>query len=171
VQNEHELAARFWAGYCAAVAFSGLAPLLWIDDRRMVELLRGVAIKGLDMNVEQGSECADDVGGLLVTSQRRQSAAALRENLDMIERDDVAWSAIPQRLADRVGLIFCGDLSTAISEILHAEGWASNLSDPRTREIAVQQPRTAALMRYALFDDYYLIRYESGLSQRPWLFS
>jgi hypothetical protein len=169
VTPQNQLGARFWAGYTAGVALSGVVPLSWVDDQRVQDFIVAVAIKGLDMQVAGGSPLSDDVAGLLLHSPRRAAAAALRENPDLIRSVPAGWSLLPSRLGDRLGLVFCGDVSVAISEILVAEGWNGRLEQPQTQEVITSSARCTALLRYALSDEYYLLRYESGLSQRPWL--
>lgn len=169
VTPQNQLGARFWAGYTAGMALSGVVPLSWVDDQRVQDFIVAVAIKGLDMQVAGGSPLSDDVAGLLLHSPRRAAAAALRENPDLIRGVPAGWSLLPSRLGDRLGLVFCGDVSVAISEILVAEGWNGRLEQPQTQEVITSSARCTALLRYALSDEYYLLRYESGLSQRPWL--
>ena len=164
------LRARFWAGYIAGMLFTGLAPFSWVNDEMAKELLRAVAIRGLGYEIPEGSIMEDDVSGLLLTPLRRQAAAALRDNLEVLERDFPDWGGSTTAFADRAGLISCGDVSVAIEEILMASGYRGDLASPRTRSMVISNHRTRSLLLYALSDDYYMTRYESGLGQRPWLF-
>ena len=171
VLPQNQLGARFWAGYTAGMALTGLVPLSWLDDQRVHDFVNAVAMKGLEMNIPGGSPLADDVAGILLHSPRRAAAAALRDNPDLIRSTPAGVASLPSRFADRLGLVFCGDVAAAISEILVAEGWTGRLEQPQTQEVITSSARCTALMRFALSDEYYLLRYESGLSQRPWLFS
>ena len=80
------------------------------------------------------------------------------------------WSSVARRIADRAGLVMCGDLKTAVEEVIVASGWDHKFENLRTREVIVSDPRIRSLMLYAIGDEHFLARYESGLSERPFLF-
>ncbi len=168
ISNDTPLRARFWAGYLAALTFSGLAPFTWTDELGCRDLITAVASRTLGGEFVAASTLDDEVGGLLLTPQRRQAAAVLREYPEVAQRGG-HWAETAVRLADRAGLLMCGDLRIAVEELLTLSSWDANVAEARTREAMVSDARISALMRYALSDDYYLARYESGLGQRPWI--
>ncbi len=171
IGDDEALRARFWAGWIAGLTFTGLAPLTWVDDDLVRELLRGVAIRGLDLEPDGGSLLEEEVGGLLLTPQRRVAAAALREHVEILDRRDAEWVPGALCVADRAGLLVCGDVRTAVEEILFATGWDRKVEDPRTREMVVSDRRMRRLLLYAISDEYFMARYESGLGERPYLFA
>jgi len=170
IGNDTPLQARFHAGRIAGLAFTGLSPLGWVDDYTVRELVYAVAIRALHLDLPEGSSLCDDVAGLLLTPQRRTAAAALRENIELLQDFPDGVSAVAERFADRTGLLLCGDLHVAVGELLHGGGWDPDVADARTRERVVGDGRISDLVRFSLDDAFYLARYESGLGQRPWLF-
>lgn len=171
VSDERPRSARFWAGYLAGMLFSDLVPYTWVDDALALDLLRAVADSSeLDAPGARPSSLSDEVSKLLVRPQRRQAATALAEFPEILLQDAPGWGRGVVRLADRAGLVACGDLDVAIGEILFAEGHPGDPAEARTRQFVVTNERTRALMLWAMSDDYALARYESGLGERPYLF-
>jgi len=162
--------ARFWAGYIACMMFHQLGPLSWTQGHEARELIAAVGVKGLGMEVAEGALFAEEVGGLLVMPMRRQAAAALREHPEALATLSTSAGHAAVMMADRAGLVMSGDLTVAVSEVLRAEGWTHDLADTRTREVVLRMPRLRDLIQFALSDAHYVLRYESGLAQRPWLF-
>ena len=169
VGDASPLRSRFWAGCAAGLSFTQLAPYLWVDDEDVLELWRAVALKSRDLDVSGGSLLADEVGGLLVTPQRRAAAKALREATEVLQDPRGGWARAIRAFSDRAGLIMCGDLSVAVEEVLRAGGAAWDLRDERAQRELARSRRARDLIRYALSDAYYLTRYELGLGRRPWV--
>jgi hypothetical protein len=62
-------------------------------------------------------------------------------------------------------------LAVAASQVAMAEGWQGELAEPRVRQHLVRSERGRALLLFAMSDAYALARYESGLGERPYLFT
>ena len=169
VGDSEPLAARFWAGWTAAILFTELAPFTWSDGATAAEFFRGLAERA---GVPGGGPSLydEEIGGLMVMSQRRSAVAAIQTNPDFVqtERD---WSIAALEFADRAGLLMCGDLRTAVEEVLVASGWDRRVENPRTREFIVSDARLRSMVLYAIGDEHFLARYESGLAERPFLFA
>ena len=172
ISDDHPRAARFWAGYIAGLLFSDLVPYTWAGDDAAVDMLLAVA-ESSDVRVptDGRSTMTEEVSKLLLRPQRRQAAAALSEFPEVIEARQGSWSTGVVRLADRAGLLACGDLAVAVEQVAVAEGWQGELAEPRTRQLLVRSERGRALLLFAMSDAYALARYESGLGERPYLFT
>ncbi len=170
VGADHPVRARFWAGYAAGLAFSGMGAWSWTDDFGARELLRAVASRMLGASTPVSEQMGAEVASLLLTGARRAAAGALRDHPEVADAAGTGWASTAVRLADRAGLVFCGDLAVAIEEILVAGGWQGDLAEPRTREQVLTDTRTSTLIRWALSDAHFLARYESGIAPRPSLF-
>lgn len=172
VDDETPRAARFWAGHLAGLMFSDLVPYTWVDDALTKDLLVAVGVRGgLPACEGRSSALEDDVTGLLVTPQRRQALSALSTHPEVLSEARPGWRGAVLRVADRAGLIVCGDLSAAVREVARAEGFAEDLASHAGRRFVVSNPRVRALLLYAMSDHYFLARYESGLGERPYLYS
>lgn len=162
--------ARFWAGFAAGMTFSGLGAYSWAEEFAVRDMLRALASRALNAPYAASESMALEVGGLLLAGVRRAAAPVLREHIELLERTDTRYTMAATCFADRVGLVFCGDLSVAIEEILRSSGWEADVAEQRTREYVLADPRTTSLIRWAISDAHHLVRYESGLAPRPGLF-
>lgn len=172
VDEERPRSARFWAGHLAGLMFSDLVPYTWVNDAMTRDLLVAVGKRGGLPVCEGLSSCLeDDVSGLLVTPQRRQALAALTREPEVLSDQRPRWRDAVLRVADRAGLVACGDLAAAVRELAKAEGYDGDLASQSGRRFVVESPRIRALLLYAMSDQYFLARYESGLGERPYLFA
>ncbi|MFT6396643.1 MAG: tetratricopeptide (TPR) repeat protein [Bradymonadia bacterium] len=163
------LAARFWAGWTAAMLFSEMVPYTWSDGRVVDEFFQGLADRA---NLPGGisGQFDEELSGLMVMSQRRAATSALQDHPEFMGvRKD--WTVSAMKFADRAGLLMCGDLRTAVEEVLVASGWDRRVENPRTREFIVSDARLRSMVLYAIGDEHFLARYESGLAERPFLFA
>jgi len=169
VSEPNDLTARFWAGYIAAMSFTGWGVFTWADRSAAQHLLLAVAQRGLGRNVPDPGGMADEVSGILLTAVRRTAAAALREHENLIGREDFDPGNWAIRFADRMGLLMAGDLTAAVTEVLHSQGQEADFGGAGTVTHMATDPRILDLMRYAISDRYHMLRYETGLGQRPLL--
>ena len=169
IGDQTPLAARFWAGWTAAVLFAELVPFTWCDGANVSEFFRAVAARAGGPG--GGPSIYDEeMGGLMVLSQRRAAVSALQAHPEFADVDD-DWARVTLEFADRAGLLMCGDLRTAVEEVLIASGWDRRVENPRTREFIVSDARLRSLVLFAIGDEHFLARYESGLAERPFLFA
>jgi len=160
--------ARFWAGYVAGMVFADFAPYTWTDDATIHAFFRAVTARaGRGAGT---SPFDDDLGSLLLATQRRQAVQAVESHM-AVANEPFAWSAAAQRFCDRAALVSCGDVRTAVEELLVVLGWDRRIDNPRTREFVVADGRLRSLLLYAVGDDHFMARYESGLADRPFLFA
>ena len=169
VADPNELTSRFWAGYIAGMTFTGWGAFTWADRAAAQHLLMAVAQRGLGRNVPDPGGMADEVSGILLTAMRRSAAAALREHESLVGRHDFDPGNWAVRFSDRMGLLMAGDLTTAVAEVLHAQDIESGFGDAEVMVHMASDPRVLDLMRYAMSDRYHMLRYETGLGQRPLL--
>lgn len=170
ISDANPLRARFWAGWTAGLLFSESVPFTWVDDTLVEEFFRGVAARS-DIGDFGPTTLDDEIGSLLLMPQRRAATAAMGSSPEFMAAESRDWTLVARSFADRAGLIMCGDLRTAVEEVLVASGWDRKLENPRTRELVVGDPRLRSLLLYAIGDQHFLARYESGLSERPFLFA
>lgn len=161
--------ARFWAGWTAGLLFSGLASFAEVDAALVDDFFRGVANRS-DLDFQAPSSFDEEIGSLLLIGQRRAAASAVEAHPGFVTQNR-EWPRIAMSIADRAGLIVCGDLQVAVQELLVASGWDRKLENPRTPDFIVRDPRLRSLILYAIGDEHFLARYESGLAERPFLFA
>ena len=153
----------------AGMTFTGWGAFTWADRAAAQHLLMAVAQRGLGRNVPDPGGMADEVSGILLTAMRRSAAAALREHESLVGRHDFDPGNWAVRFSDRMGLLMAGDLTTAVAEVLHAQDIESGFGDAEVMVHMASDPRVLDLMRYAMSDRYHMLRYETGLGQRPLL--
>jgi tetratricopeptide (TPR) repeat protein len=159
--SDEPMRARFWAGAIAALRFSQLASLFASDDAEVRSVLEAVAGRELGYRT-RGGPMWEAIGGLLLALQRRKAAGALREHLELLEETRTTWCTDVSELADRAGLLFCGDLRVCIDEIVAAAVLAPQdlLREERIRRIAL----------HAIGEGHQRLRSEAGMDGRQWLF-
>ncbi len=169
IDDNNPARARFWAGWTAGLLFSELTSLTWVDAALAEDFFRGVAVKS-ELNFSGRSTFDEEIGSLMLTPQRRAAAAALEMHPGFLTNPK-DLPHVAKSIADRAGLVMCGDLQVSVGELLVAGGWDRKLENPRTPEYIVSDPRLRSLMLFAIGDEHFLSRYESGLAERPFLFA
>jgi tetratricopeptide (TPR) repeat protein len=169
VADAEPLRARFWAGWIAGLVFSELAPYTWVDEPSVEDFFAAVA--GAAGHGAGGTPAmAEEVGALMRMGPRRAAVSALDANPEFLSRRGRARAHHARCVADRAGYLMCGDLRTAVEEILGAIGWDLRIENARTRETILRDDRMRSLLLFAISDAHFLIRYESGLAERPRVF-
>lgn len=159
VSEDSPLAAQFWSGVAAGVAFSEMGPYLMVEDADILELLRSVAVKSMNYEFPEHALYVDDVSGFFTGPQRRPVVMALKDVPEFFETTRGGWKDSLVSFCDRMGLVACGNLDVAASEILRATA--------DTDVDAAHSPRIQRLADYALSDAFYVARYELGMGRRP----
>ncbi len=164
---------RFIAGYCAALAWSGLPALLAVDGRRVWHLIEAVLLKqtgrGFDERVDLATqELIDEVSSPFHAVARRRLVTALEPVVERFE--DIhceVWPRAVEQFACRVGLVLSGDISAAVRGLLSFHGWDLPLDAPETQKRIRRNEEVRSLMAYAMSDDYLDARYALGLTGKP----
>lgn len=164
---------RFVAGYCAALAWSGLSALTAIDGRRVWHLLEAVLLKQTDRGFEERvdvrtRDLVEAVSSPFHSVARRRIHAALEPLVDEFAQIHCErWPQMVEQLACRVGLVLSGDVSAAVRGLLSLHGWELPLDAPETQAQIRRNDDVQRLLAFALSDDYLETRYALGLSGRP----
>lgn len=177
--NQHVLSdfesaeCRFTAGYAAALGWSGLAPVLELDGRRLWHLVEGTWLRqrgeGFEERVDvESQKMADEIGSPFLAMARRRVVRAAEPVLDELPGATCElWPDAVEEFAARAGLVLCGDLAAAIRCILRFRGWELEFGAPETRDQISRIDLVARLIRFAFSRDYLDARYAVGLSGRP----
>ncbi len=165
---------RHWAGYACGMLWTGIARLIYSDPVKIWRCLDGIYClvtgNGIAVRDAYTKEAAEQIDSLFERAQRKSVAAMI---------DDIGCENIPQSAAalwidgilttaDRAGLLFSGSLSASLSAILLAEGWNPENTDPEYLAARYNRSkRLAPLIKFALSDDYLILRQHAGLAMKP----
>jgi hypothetical protein len=164
---------RFIAGYCAALAWSGLPALLAVDGRRVWHLIEAVLLKqsgkGFGERVDVATQAlVEQISSPFHAVARRRLHAALEPILEGFEGVHCEiWPRAVEEFACRVGMVLAGDVSAAVRGLLSFHGWNLGLDAPETQKRIRRNEDVRRLMSYAMSDDYLEARYALGLAGRP----
>lgn len=165
---------RHWAGYACGMLWTGIARLIYADPVKIWRCLDGIYClvtgNGIAVRDAYTKEAAEQIDSIFERAQRKTVAAMI---------DDIGCENIPQSAAalwidgilttaDRAGLLFSGSLSASLSAILLAEGWNPENTDPQYLAARCNRSkRLAPLIKFALSDDYLILRQHAGLAMKP----
>ncbi|MFP4599531.1 MAG: hypothetical protein ACLFVJ_14830 [Persicimonas sp.] len=164
---------RFVAGYCAALAWSGLPALLTIDGRRVWHLIEAVQLKqtgeGFDERVDMATQkLVDPIASPFHAVARRRLSSAVEPMVEQFGQIHCEqWPRAVEQFACRVGLVLSGDVRAAVRGLLGFHGWELPLDAPETQKQIRRNKEVRSLLDYAMSDDYLEARYAFGLSGRP----
>jgi tetratricopeptide (TPR) repeat protein len=173
VVESSEAELRFWAGWSAALAWSGIGSLMQLDGRRIWHMCEGAWLKqtgkGFTDRVDAVSqELAEEVGGALLTVMRRRLTQAMESaTCDFGEAPCEAWPQLVEQFAARIGLLMAGDISAALQASLSARGWSGAIDEPATQKRVRGDAVATDVIRFALTDAYLHLRHDAGLSGPP----
>lgn len=164
---------RFVAGYCAALAWSELSPLLVVDGRRVWHLIEAVLLKqtgrGFSERVDVATqELVDQISSPFHAVARRRLHAAVEPIVERFERVHCElWPRLVEEFACRVGMVMAGDVGAAVGGLLGFQGWELGLDAPETQQRLRRHPEVRELVAYSMSDAYLHARYALGLAGRP----
>lgn len=164
---------RFIAGYCAAMAWSGLPALQAVDGRRVWHLIEAVVLKqtgrGFSERVDVTTQnLVEQVSSPFHAVARRRLAGAVEPIAEAF--GDVhceMWPRAVEQFACRVGLVLSGDIRAAVRGLLSFHGWDLPLDAPETQKQIRRNKDVRELMAFAMSDDYLEARYALGLTGKP----
>ncbi len=173
VEDAAEQELRFWAGWSAALAWSGLGAIIQLDGRQLWHMCEGAWLKqtgkGFTDRVDAESQrMAEEVGGALLTVMRRRLTQAIEET--EVKLGDVAcesWPTLVETFAARIGLLMAGNISAALTATLSARGWSGDICEPSTQKRVRRDAVATDVLRFALTDSYLHLRHNAGLSGPP----
>ena len=153
--------ARFWAGWTLGWQWTGLAPMTWLRDTEIRAIAEAVAQRELGWEGGSDGPALEAIASWRWLIQRRQATTALRERLHVLGEWPDRLTERIQRVADRAGLLLCGDAAVAVEEIAHSLGESE--VEVRRPEQRMRHPRTQAVARYAISDAHLTLRRLAGL--------
>jgi len=74
----------------------------------------------------------------------------------------VRWRAVVQHTGNRAGLLLAGDLGTAVRLVLKESGVPGDVTADELRVLAVKSDPLRELLRFAVSEDYFLLREKLG---------
>jgi len=158
------LSQRFWAGHVVGTNAFPLAASALAEPGEIAEVLNEI-VRLQQGGSPYGDELSKSLSSSRVSGARETVMDLLDEHPDLIERSEVeSWCTVPIAVADRVGLLFSGDVRASIDALLTLEDEHRKRS---RAERVVGEPRTRGLLEYALSYAYQEIRYLSGLAGKP----
>lgn len=164
---------RFIAGYCAALAWTGLPAMLALDGRRVWHMIEAVLLKqtgrGFDERVDIATqELVEQISSPFYAVARRRLVGVLEPALERFAHAECElWPGMLEEFACRVGMVIAGDVSAAVRGLLSFHGWNLGLEAPETQQQIRRNPRVRRLIAFAMSDDYLEARYALGLAGRP----
>jgi|GEM_PF-1784218 len=164
---------RFIAGYCAALAWTGLPALLALDGRRVWHMIEAVLLKqtgkGFEERVDVATqELVEHISSPFYAVARRRLVGVLEPAVERFAHAECElWPGIIEEFACRVGMVIAGDVSAAVRGLLSFHGWNLGLDAPETQKQIRRNPRVRRLIAFAMSDDYLEARYALGLAGRP----
>ncbi|TDP71937.1 tetratricopeptide repeat protein [Bradymonas sediminis] len=165
--------ARFIAGYCAALAWSGLPALLALDGRRVWHMVEAVLLKqtgqGFGERVDMATQdLVEHISSPFHAVARRRLTSALEPVMEQFATAECElWPGVLEEFACRVGMVTAGDVSAAVRGLLSFHGWNLGLDAPETQKQIRRNPSVRRLISFAMSDDYLEARYALGLAGRP----
>ena len=74
----------------------------------------------------------------------------------------VRWRSVVQHTGNRAGLLLCGDLKTAARLVLKNGAPARDLPPEDLRALAASNEELRELLRFAISEDYFILREKVG---------
>lgn len=162
IANGEPHAARFWAGWVAGIAYSGLGVYSSLDDSDIRELLMAVAARAGD-DVPAGDRgLYDETGGLMLMSVRRNAETAHRRAPEVALSSGQGRASKVRAIGDRIGMVACDHPGVALREIIAAGSGATPSAFVDLKQVR-DVPRIRNVVRFALSDDYLRLRETLGV--------
>lgn len=158
-------ASRFWAGWVAGMAYSGLGVYSSLDDNDIRELLMAVAARAGDDVPPSDRGLYDEIGGFMLINARRTAEAAHRRAPQVALSEGQGRAAKIRAIGDRVGMVFCDHPGVALREIIAAGSGTAPSAYVDLAQMRDPQ-RVRAMTRFALSDDYLRLRQTLGVGPK-----
>jgi hypothetical protein len=158
------LAQRFWAGHVVGFQAFDLAPLSLCQPGDLEDVLAEVR-RVITGNEPSFDRTLKEVGSSRFATQREELWDLMVEHEDLIER--VAgehWAQVPLWIADRYGLLLCGDVRVAVDAILSLD---DDLRPGRRSRRIIGDIRSRMLLEFAFGYAYQELRHLAGLAAKP----
>jgi tetratricopeptide (TPR) repeat protein len=163
LQDGDEGALRFWAGHAAASMAFELSPLALAEPGEIEAVL--TEVRRIAQGGEPGVGWLKEVASSRLASGREGVMAAWERDARLLERvTEERWRDLPVYVADRFGLLLCGDVRAAVGAVMSLEG---DIRPGDRAERIVRSKRACWLLEYALSFAYQELRYLAGLAARP----
>ena len=173
IEQMEDAELRFVAGYCAALAWSGLPTLLELDGRRVWHLIEAVQLKQTDRGFSDRvdmttQDLVEQVSSPFHAVARRRLMGALEPIADTFDEVHCEqWPAAVEQFACRVGLVLAGDVRAAVRGLLQFHGWELPLDAPETQKRIRRREDIRQLIAYSISDEYLEARHAMGLAGKP----
>ena len=165
ITDDQPAAAKFWAGWVAAIAYSKLGAYSQLEDQDIRELLSAVAHRSGDEVAPSLRGLVDEIGALLWLGQRRSAETAHRGAPEVALASGEGRAQAIRSIGDRFGAAYCDHPGVALYELLRAGGIPLSEGVIPT-EVLRNSPRALHLVRFLLSPQYLRLREGIGVGPR-----
>lgn len=162
IGDETPDSARFWAGWVAAIAQSGLGAYTMVDDDDIRQLLSSVAKSAGEDVVPQWATMVDEIGKIRWMGVRRTAEAAHRNAPEVALTPGEGRAQAIRAIGDRFGAAYADNPGVALYEVLRACGEPVHGGQIGPQELR-DHPRVLDLSRFLLSDGFLRLRNSLGI--------